>query len=34
MESKTKSGISREIIAAMVNKHFPGEEILSVEELT
>ncbi|MCI9338131.1 MAG: aminoglycoside phosphotransferase family protein [Lachnospiraceae bacterium] len=34
MESKTKSTVSREMIAAVVSRHFPGEELLSIEELT
>lgn len=34
MESKTKFYATPEVIKTMVNKHFPNEEICSIEELT
>ena len=34
MKSKTKFNVTPEVIKTMVNKHFPNEDICSIEELT
>lgn len=34
MESKTKSNVTQEMIKKIAGKHFPGENISSIEELT
>lgn len=34
MKSKTKFNVTPEVLKTMVNKHFPGEETGSIEELT
>ena len=34
MKSRTKFNVTPEVIKTMVNKHFPNEDICSIEELT